>query len=246
MRLPSLTPDSGFRGGGSLLRTWVVMGCLVWMMALAMGASEPGVALDATGEGNGSAAIPVASTEATPELTRVTDRNRASTLEDGAGGSVLRTGYGTGTGTGLVLGMEPKPLPDMGGSVVRMVGGLAMVLALFFGGIWVVRNGRRLGVVRGKLPDLRLLECRSLGGRQSVWVMSYQRQRFLVASGPTGVTLLSVLPEAEEVREAEVESGVGVVSVPAVGGTGSGRKLVMADFMGALRQALGRSAGGGR
>jgi hypothetical protein len=219
---------------------------------MASAGSERGATLGSVEATSGTAATQVALVAPEMATLQVTDRFIASTTSEalGVSGASGLSAARTGSGTGLVLGMEPKPLPDIGGSVVRMVGGLALVLALFFGGLWVVRNGRRLGMVRGNLPDLRLLECRSLGGRQSVWVMSYQRQRFLVASGPTGVTLLSVLPEAEDGVGEAVAGVAGVADgggvAPAVGGGGSGRKLVMADFMGALRQALGRSAGGGR
>jgi flagellar biogenesis protein FliO len=99
----------------------------------------------------------------------------------------------------------PTPLPDTGASLLRVVGALLFVFALLFGGVWLVRNWQRLALRRGgRLPKLRLLEAQSLGGRQGVYVVGYEQQRFLVAASPAGVALLSHLPEAVA-GEAETE-----------------------------------------
>jgi flagellar biosynthetic protein FliO len=89
----------------------------------------------------------------------------------------------------------PGPLPDTGLSVLRVVGSLAFVLALFFGGVWVVKNRRRLPGLRGRAPLLNVLEVRSLGNRQSLCLIACEQQRLLLAVSPSGVTLLSHLPE---------------------------------------------------
>ena len=89
----------------------------------------------------------------------------------------------------------PGPLPDTGLSVLRVVGSLALVLALFFGGVWVVKNRRRLPGLRCREPRLNVLEVRSLGNRQSLCLIACDQQRLLLAVSPTGVTLLSHLPE---------------------------------------------------
>jgi len=99
--------------------------------------------------------------------------------------------------------------PDAGVSLLRVTGALALVLGLFLGGVWLFRNWRRLAVPRGRLPKLNLLETRSLGARQAVFVVAYERQRFLVASSPAGVNLLSHLPDAEA-AEAEPAANPGV------------------------------------
>jgi flagellar biogenesis protein FliO len=44
---------------------------------------------------------------------------------------------------------------------------------------------------------LNILESRSLGARQAVFVVAYEQQRFLVAASPAGVSLLSHLPETD-------------------------------------------------
>ena len=91
----------------------------------------------------------------------------------------------------------PLPLPDAGGSLLRVMGSLALVLGLFLGGVWLFKNWQRLALKSGQQPKLNILESRSLGARQGVCVVAYDKQRFLVATSPAGVSLLSHLPDAE-------------------------------------------------
>ena len=90
------------------------------------------------------------------------------------------------------------PGPDMLGSVLRMGGALALVIGLFLTGVWLFKNWQRLARRRGALPKLNVLEVKSLGPRQAIYVVAYEQQRMLLASSPAGVALLSHLPEAEE------------------------------------------------
>ncbi len=85
--------------------------------------------------------------------------------------------------------------PGMTGSVVRMLGGLAFVFALFFGGVWLFKNWQRVSRVRRK-SNLNVFEARSLGPRQALYVVGYQQQRFLVSASQAGISLISVLPAA--------------------------------------------------
>jgi flagellar biogenesis protein FliO len=87
--------------------------------------------------------------------------------------------------------------PEAGVSLIRVTGALALVLGLFLGGAWLFKNWQRLAVQRGRQPKLNILETRSLGARQAVLVVAYERQRFLVATSAAGVNLLSHLPDAE-------------------------------------------------
>jgi flagellar biogenesis protein FliO len=89
------------------------------------------------------------------------------------------------------------PFPEAGVSLLRVTGALALVLGLFLGGAWFFKNWQRLALQRGQQPKLNILETRSLGARQAVFVVGYEKQRFLVATSPAGVNLLSHLPEAE-------------------------------------------------
>ena len=89
------------------------------------------------------------------------------------------------------------PFPEAGVSLLRVTGALALVLGLFLGGAWFFKNWQRLALQRGQSPKLNILETRSLGARQAVFVVAYERQRFLVATSPAGVNLLSHLPDTE-------------------------------------------------
>lgn len=91
----------------------------------------------------------------------------------------------------------PAPLPDVGSSVLRVLGGLVFVLALFLGAVWLFRNWQRVAAPRGAVPKLNVLEAKSLGQRNTLFVVGYEQQRLLLAASPTGVTLVSHLPNAE-------------------------------------------------
>lgn len=96
-------------------------------------------------------------------------------------------------GTNLVS--ATPDLPNAAGSVIRMLTGLAFVLALFFGGVWLFKNWQRLSGVRSH-GRLKVLETRSMGPRQGLYVVGYDQQRFLLAASPSGISLISALPEA--------------------------------------------------
>lgn len=96
---------------------------------------------------------------------------------------------------------SPASMPDAGTALFRVVGALLLVFALLFGGVWLARNWHRVVRHKGRSPKLQLLEARSLGGRQGVYVIGYEQQRFLVAASPAGVSLLSHLPESEETNQ---------------------------------------------
>jgi flagellar biogenesis protein FliO len=97
-------------------------------------------------------------------------------------------------------------LPDAGLSFVRVLGALALVIGLFLGGAWLFKNWRRLAVKRGCAPKLNIFETRSLGNRHAVFVVGYERERFLIASSPAGVNLLSHLPVATEEEKVVIEA----------------------------------------
>jgi flagellar biosynthetic protein FliO len=93
-------------------------------------------------------------------------------------------------------------LPDAGPSLLRVLGALALVLGLFLGGAWLVRNGRFSAFGRGASSRLNVLETRSLGGRQALYVVAYGQERFLIGSTPTGINLLSHLAPPQEGEDA--------------------------------------------
>ena len=89
-------------------------------------------------------------------------------------------------------------LPDMGASMLRVGGALVLVIAIFLGGVWLFKNWQRLTLRQGAAPKLNVLEVRSLGQRQAIYVVGYEQQRLLLASSTAGITLLSHLPSADE------------------------------------------------
>jgi len=97
------------------------------------------------------------------------------------------------------------PFPEAGVSLVRVTGALALVLGLFLGGVWLFKNWQRLTLPRHQPPKLNILETRSLGARQAIFVVAYEQQRFLVATTPTGINLLSHLPDAEPMEPTAAE-----------------------------------------
>jgi len=102
---------------------------------------------------------------------------------------------------------NPVPIssaPDMLGPVLRMAGALVLVIGLFLTGVWLFKNWQRLALRRGAPPKLSVLEVKSLGQRQAIYVVGYEQQRLLLASSPAGVTLLSHLPEAGDEQSAPV------------------------------------------
>ena len=90
----------------------------------------------------------------------------------------------------------PVSAPSLLFSLVRMLGALALVFALFLAGVWLFRNWQRLTIQRGKAAKLNVLEVKSLGPRHALYVVGYEEQRFLLSSAPTGVTMLTALPTA--------------------------------------------------
>jgi len=93
-------------------------------------------------------------------------------------------------------GPVAPPLPELGISFLRLLGALALVIALCLAGAWLFRNGQRLAH-RGRRPSkLSLLEVKPLGQRLALYVVAYERQRLLLGASPTGVTLISQLPDA--------------------------------------------------
>jgi flagellar biogenesis protein FliO len=116
----------------------------------------------------------------------------------------LLLGFNFLTATNLLAAAEISPAtslpgPNMTGSIIRVFGALALVFGVLFGGVWLMRNWQRISVRNGAaVPNLNVLEVRSLGPRQTLFVVGYQKQRMLVAASPAGIQLLTPLPEAEE------------------------------------------------
>jgi flagellar protein FliO/FliZ len=125
----------------------------------------------------------------------------------------------------LAVADETKPAATLaagssiGASIFRMLGALALVVALLFGVAWFLRNSHRFnkGAAQRKL---HILEARTLGARQAVYVVAYEQQRLLIGATPQGLSLLTHLPDGAP----QVE----------------GERIVPVSFGDALMQALGR------
>ena len=115
---------------------------------------------------------------------------------------ILNSAFGQTTNSAAAPLLSPS-LPDAGGSVLRVLGALALVIGIFLGGVWLFKNGRRFTGQRGRAPKMSVLETRSLGGRHALHVVGYEQERFLIASSPGGVNLVSHLPAAAENEVAE-------------------------------------------
>jgi flagellar biogenesis protein FliO len=95
-----------------------------------------------------------------------------------------------------MIPLTAPELPSVGPSLLRVFGALVLVVGIFLGGVWLFRNWQRLARQHGREPKLNVIETRSLGGRQALYVVGYEQARFLIASSPAGISLLSHLPEA--------------------------------------------------
>ena len=109
---------------------------------------------------------------------------------------LLPAAFAQTTNSVAAVPLAAPSLPDVGPSVLRVLGALALVIGIFLGGVWLFRNWQRLALQRGHRPQLNIIETRPLGGRQALYVVGYEQGRFLIASSPSGVSLLSHLPDA--------------------------------------------------
>jgi flagellar biogenesis protein FliO len=119
-------------------------------------------------------------------------------------------------------------LPDASFSVIRVFGGLVLVVGLFLAGVWLFKNWQRLALQRGRPSQLQILEIKALGHKHALYVVGYQQQRMLLASSPAGIALVSHL-SSEEVRSERAEGR---------GEDGSPLPPHTSDFVKVLQQAV--------
>jgi flagellar protein FliO/FliZ len=104
----------------------------------------------------------------------------------------------TGVATNAPLVVAAPVDASIGGAVVRLFGAFALVIALFLGFIWLWKTWQKTAGSKGRWGRLQIIEARSLGHRQSIYVVGYENERLLLGSSPQGLTLLTRLPEAAE------------------------------------------------
>ena len=107
----------------------------------------------------------------------------------------------TVSGADAVTNLVTAPLtgaatPSLLGPLVRMLGAVALLLALLFGVQWWLRQNRQSVAGRNPAKRLNVLEVKSLGHRHVLYVVGYEQQRLLIATSPAGINLLTPLPEA--------------------------------------------------
>lgn len=98
-------------------------------------------------------------------------------------------------------GVDSMPVPEIGPSLVRVVGALVMVLGLFLAGVWLYRRWQSLPTSPHRRSLLQVVEAKSLGNRQTLLVVGYHDQRFLLATSPAGIAYLTALPAQRETEE---------------------------------------------
>jgi flagellar protein FliO/FliZ len=121
--------------------------------------------------------------------------------------------------------LQPLPSSSFGAALIRMLGSLAIVVAIFFAGAWLFRNLHRFRAQNAPQRRLQVFEARSLGARQTLYVVGFDQQRMLIGSSPQGLTLIAHLPGGAPEPAAERTAAERIVPVP---------------FGEALMQALGR------
>lgn len=106
--------------------------------------------------------------------------------------------------TNAVTALKPIAPPSLTESLIRLIGGMCVVIGLFLGGVWLMKRTPQLLRKGGDTRKLQVLEARSLGPRQVVYVVGYEQQRMLLATSPNGIQLLTHLPAAEPTSPSDV------------------------------------------
>lgn len=129
-----------------------------------------------------------------------------------------------GAGTNdLVWSSQGGSGSGIGESVVRMLGGLVLVLGLLVVAVRGLKHWRGISGLAKKEPHIRIIETRSLAQRQTLYLVTCDGQRMLLAGSTAGVNFLTQLaPQSDKPIEEAAPSSTVV------------------HFAEALTQALGR------
>ncbi len=82
---------------------------------------------------------------------------------------------------------EGLAAPDFAGSLVQMLFGLALVIALLFGCLWIIR---RLSARRGGAAAIQVLGAAAVGPRERVVLVQLGEQVLVLGVAPGSVTKL--------------------------------------------------------
>lgn len=90
---------------------------------------------------------------------------------------------------------ESAPATDLGASLVSMLFGLAIVVAMLFASLWLLR---RLAQPRGAVAgQLRILAAAAVGSRERVVVVEVGKSCLVLGVAPGQVTALAELPRTD-------------------------------------------------
>lgn len=111
-------------------------------------------------------------------------------------GDGLLTLAATMAGETAGLAALPDAPGSLAGELLRVLGVLLGLLGLLVAGLHLLRRFRLAPASRS--PYIQVLSTHYLAARQALWVVAVGRQRFLLASSPERVELLTALPPGEE------------------------------------------------
>src|SRR5688572_10062549 len=79
--------------------------------------------------------------------------------------ALLLLAAATSTSAASLLSTNLPPispgLPEASFSVIRVFGALMLVLGLFLGGVWLLKNWQRLAIQRGRPSQLQIVEMKA-------------------------------------------------------------------------------------
>ena len=76
---------------------------------------------------------------------------------------------------------------------IQLLGMLLLLLGIFAAAAWAIKRWRLLPQLREGGQNLKVVESRSLGQRNSILVVQYMDRKFLIGSGSNGVQLIGDL-----------------------------------------------------
>ena len=90
---------------------------------------------------------------------------------------------------------------------IQTLGAFVFVISIFILGAWLFKRSRFFALYKGRPSQLQVIESRSIGYRNNLLVVGYDRHRYLLAASSTGVNLLAALPDAEPSRSLDADRG---------------------------------------
>lgn len=95
----------------------------------------------------------------------------------------------------VALAQATPPPQDLGGSVIQLVFGLAIVIALLFASLWLLK---RLSAPRGEAAGLmRIVAATPLGSRERVVVLEVADTWLVLGVAPGRISALAEVPRGK-------------------------------------------------